>query len=61
MQSAGVGDHLLLEALICTSFIRIEIVHPQSVKEDEINRSLARVDQPPLGSQDFAPLKATYV
>lgn len=38
--------------------IGIEIVHPQVLTEEEINRALAHVDQPPLSKEDFSPLKA---
>ncbi len=38
--------------------IGIEIVHPQAVTVDELNRALSHVGQPAMGSEDFAPLKA---
>lgn len=38
--------------------IGIEIIHPQSVTEDELNRALAHINQPPLRDEDFAPLRA---
>lgn len=38
--------------------IGVEIVHPRAVTNDEINRALAHIDQPPLGEEDFAPLRA---
>lgn len=38
--------------------IGIEIVHPQSVTEADINRALAHVNQPPLPQEEFAPLTA---
>jgi len=38
--------------------IGIEIVHPQAVTVDELNLALAHVGQSPMGSEDFAPLKA---
>ncbi len=38
--------------------IGIEIVHPQSITEDELNRALAHINQPPLRDEDFAPLRA---
>ncbi len=38
--------------------IGIEIVHPQAVKVEEINRALAHVDQSQLREEDFAPLRA---
>ena len=38
--------------------IGIEIVHPQAVTEEEMNRALAHVNQTPLLKEDFAPLKA---
>jgi len=38
--------------------IGIEIVHPQIVTPQEINEALAKVNQPPLPAEDFAPLKA---
>ncbi len=38
--------------------IGIEIVHPQAVKVEEINRALAHVDQSPIREEDFAPLRA---
>ncbi len=38
--------------------IGIEIVHPQMVTEQEINRALAHVNESSLRTEDFAPLKA---
>ena len=38
--------------------IGIEIVHPQAVTQDEVNRALAHVNQEPLREEDFAPLNA---
>ena len=38
--------------------IGIEIVHPRAVTENEINRALAHVDEPELGAEDLAPLRA---
>lgn len=38
--------------------IGIEIVHPQAVTAEELNQALAHINQPPLRSEDFAPLKA---
>lgn len=38
--------------------IGIEIVHPQGVTDDEVNRALAHLNQPPLRHEDLAPLKA---
>jgi len=38
--------------------IGIEIVHPQAVSEQDVNRALAHINQPPLAKEDFAPLKA---
>jgi len=38
--------------------IGIEIVHPQAVTIDEINRALTHVNQAPLRDEELAPLKA---
>lgn len=38
--------------------IGIEIIHPQAVTEEELNRALGHVNQPPLRAEDFAPLAA---
>jgi len=38
--------------------IGIEIVHPQAVTFDEINRALNQLNQPPLQQEELAPLKA---
>ncbi len=38
--------------------IGIEIVHPQAVTVEEVNRALAHIKRSPLPTEDFAPLKA---
>jgi len=38
--------------------IGIEIVHPRALTEEELNRALAHLDQPPLSNEDFTPLRA---
>lgn len=38
--------------------IGIEIVHPQAVTVEELNRALAHIQPPPLRQEDFASLRA---
>lgn len=52
------SETLLIDFAADGRAIGIEIVHPQSVTEADINRALAHVNQPPLPREEFAPLKA---
>ena len=52
------SEVLVIDFAVDGRAIGIEIVHPQIVTADEINRALAHVDQSPLPQEEFAPLKA---
>ncbi len=52
------GDVLVIDYAADGRAIGIEIVHPQAVAFEEINRALAHVHQPPLAQSELAPLRA---
>lgn len=53
-----VGETLVIDYAENGRPIGIEIVHPQVVTEEEMNRALATLGPPPLGSEDLLPLRA---
>lgn len=52
------GEALVIDYADDGRAIGIEIIHPQAVTPDEINRALAHVNQSPLAQSEFAPLRA---
>ena len=52
------GEILVIDCAPDGRPIGIEIVHPQAVTIDEINRALAHVNQSALRAEDVAPLTA---
>jgi len=52
------GESLVIDFAADGRAIGIEIVNPQLVTETEVNAALARIKQPALPREEFAPLRA---
>lgn len=58
VRSEPFGETIVIDYAGDGRAIGLEIIHPQLITEADVNAALARVNQPPLPAEDFAPLRA---